>query len=460
MPYDVHDTIVAIATPLAGAGRGVVRFSGPLAIEILERIFRPAPGHEHWQAVRRSAAFSGHVSLNERLGEVDADALIWPTSRSYTRQPTVELHTFGSVPILEAIVEAVTRSGARVAEPGEFTLRAFLAGRLDLTQAEAVLGVIDARNQQSLDTALAQLSGGLAGPLASIRGGLLDLLAHLEAGLDFVDDDIEFITAAELQAELSRAAESIAQLAVQMESRSTADSLFRVAILGWPNVGKSSLLNALAGNEAALVSPTAGATRDYVACRLEHDGFRYDLIDTAGVRTALDLDLLERSAQIVTRHQMETSHVQLLCLDTTRPPNSWELAQLAAPSDSRIVVGTKHDQQLPSAPLPWPSHTNAIPVSSVTGFGLDRLRTEISQCLARCDTESSVVAGTAARCRESLAQAANALDLALEASRQNLGEELVAADLRIALEEIGKVAGVVYTDDVLDRVFSRFCIGK
>jgi tRNA modification GTPase len=357
--------------------------------------------------------------------------------------------------VLDALLETLIAAGARLAEPGEFTLRAFMAGRLDLTQAEAVLGVIDAQDRQTLDTALSQLAGGLASPLASIRSNLLDLLAHLEAGLDFVEDDIEFITAERLQAELGQAAESIGQLAAQMQSRSTAEETLKVTIVGWPNVGKSSLLNALAESEAALVSPTAGATRDYVSCRIEAAGLTYELIDTAGVNSTSEADGIDQRAQTATREQIENADLQLFCLDATREPNAWEQEQLRKHDPARLIVLTKSDRL--SATLAGVDH---LPVSSVTGAGLEQLQGAIIARLSMHDSETSVVAGTAIRCRESLAKAAEALGMATEASQQGFGEELVAAELRLALEEIGKVAGVVYTDDVLDRIFSRFCIGK
>jgi tRNA modification GTPase len=461
MSYDVQDTIAAIATPPAGAARGVVRFSGPAALSIAERLFRPTADQPALATLRVPTALSGQMLLEEPLGPVAAELLVWPTARSYTRQVTVEVHTFGSPPILDAVLAGLIAAGARLAQPGEFTLRAFLAGRLDLTQAEAVLGVIDAQDRRSLDTALGQLAGGLAGPLAAIRGGLLDLLAHLEAGLDFVEEDIEFISAAQLQAELGQAARQIAELAAQMQSRDTAEAICKVVIVGWPNVGKSSLLNALAEAEAALVSPVAGATRDYVARRIEADGVAYELIDTAGVCAAAPQDGIDRSAQVMTQQQIEQADLQLLCLDATREPNAWEREQLDRDLEERLIVLTKADV-VEDAILGQPDAQASqwLRVSSVTGAGLAGLRAAILARLSTHDAETSVVSGTAARCRESLARAAEALTLATAASRQGYGEELVAAELRLALEEIGKVAGVVYTDDVLDRIFSRFCIGK
>ncbi len=212
-----------------------------------------------------------------------ADLFLWPQGRSYTRQLLAEIHTFGSPPLVDEILQSLCRNGARLAQPGEFTLRAFLAGRIDLTQAEAVLGVIDAADRNQLQAALAQLAGGLARPLGQLRSDLLDLLADLEAGLDFVEDDIRFVTPDELNRRLAAAAETIDQIGAQLTGRDAATARPRVALIGYPNVGKSSLFNALVGNAAALVSTQAGTTRDYLSATIDACGMSIELIDTAGI---------------------------------------------------------------------------------------------------------------------------------------------------------------------------------
>jgi tRNA modification GTPase len=191
--YHTDDTICAIASAPAGAARGIVRLSGPGTIAVLERCFRCADTTSLEQ-VRVASVLVGTVAMDQSRVVLDADVYLWPGGRSYTRQDAAEIHTIGSPPLLSALVRTVCAAGARLAEPGEFTLRAFLAGRLDLTQAEAVLGIIDARSDEQFRTALEQLAGGLARPLDRLRGTLLDLLAHLEAGLDFVEEDIQFVT--------------------------------------------------------------------------------------------------------------------------------------------------------------------------------------------------------------------------------------------------------------------------
>ena len=447
MTLDLDDTIAAIATAAGGALRGVVRVSGPRSLACVQSIFSKGFGKTPMPAV-----LGGEVLLPRNLGAVPARLYVWPGKRSYTRQPTVELHLPGSPPILDAVLEALSQAGARLARPGEFTLRAFLAGRLDLTQAEAVLGVIDARGSEQLQTALAQLAGGLAGPLAELRSQLLDLLAHLEAGLDFVEEDIEFISAVELTTQLAQASEQVARLAERMRSRRDPADLPRVVLVGLPNAGKSSLLNAVAGHDSAIVSPQAGTTRDYVTARLTIDGHELLLIDTAGQDRADSENSIAGQAQAAASRQQRAADLTLRCVDAAAAVGCMSAAKCTInPSDNQLLVWTKCDRAAPP-------DSAGIATSSHTGAGLDALRKAIAARLAALS--SGAVASTAARCGESLDRAAAALTRATELAARQAGEELVAAEVRAALEGLGEVAGTVYSDDVLDRVFSRFCIGK
>jgi len=451
---NVDDTIAAMACAPGGAYRGVVRLSGPQVVTCLAACFRSGSGTEP-AAVSAASVLPGSLSVGDPLGDVPCDLYLWPGPRSYTRQSVAELHTIGSPPLLQAILRAVCQAGARLAAPGEFTLRAFLAGRLDLTQAEAVLAVIDAGSRTELDVALRQLAGGLAGPLQRLRDRLMDLLAHVEAGLDFADEDIEFITAEDLRRRLDESSDEIAQLAAQVSSRGHADEQFRVVLMGWPNVGKSSLMNALLGEPAALVSQRAGTTRDYLARPANIHSLHCRLIDTAGWETGAGGPLTE-AAQTLSGQQAGQAHVQLFCLDATRHLNAWEREMLATPPPaSRILVLTKTDG-LRSTDL----HLDAVQTSSLTGAGLAELRQAIYRCIADGLKSTDVVAGTVLRCGESLRQAAGAVQRARQAAANAAGEELVAAEVRVALDELAQVVGAVYTEDILDRIFSRFCIGK
>jgi tRNA modification GTPase len=451
---NVDDTIVAIASAPGGAWRGIVRVSGPDTVPCVARCFRSRSGDDLF-AVRRASLIEGRLELIAPLGEVPCDLYLWPGPRSYTRQPVAEFHTIGSSPVLEGAVRALEAAGARLAEPGEFTLRAFLAGRLDLTQAEAVLGMIDARNRKEFDTAIAQLAGGLARPFHQLREQLLALLAHVEAGLDFVDEDIEFISPHQLQDRLRQAGALAARIADQMASRSESTHEFRVVLMGWPNVGKSSLMNALVGQQAALVSDVAGTTRDYLTQLADIHGLTCQLIDTAG-REEDRREGIAGMAQRLSNQQSQRAHVELLCLDATRRINAWErrILQTAQP-ENRLLVVTKIDG-VRSTDL----HLEAIETSSRTGAGLADLKRAIFNCITEGLESGSFVTVTSVRCRQSLRAAGEALRRARHAAVEHRGEEIVAAEIRAALDEVGKVVGAVYTDDILAHIFSRFCLGK
>jgi len=463
MSYQVEDTIAAIASPPGGAARGIVRMSGAGVAHCLAGCmvqhgvaFNPAAYPQHTSQVLQADIATDDV------GKVPVELLYWPSDRSYTRQPSAELHTIGSPPVLQAVLTTVCSHGARLAEPGEFTMRSFLAGRLDLTQAEAVLGVIDATDRTQLNSALSQLAGGIGAPLNRLRAELLTLLAHLEAGLDFVEDDIEFITAEELDSQLGGIATQVASIASQMHSREDVAAAPRVILSGAPNAGKSSLMNALAAENAAIVSPIAGATRDYIEQQIQLGALSVTLVDTAGIEThsspqnATGTDIAA-DAQQATFQQQKTADLELFCVDGSCSLTSWQQQQrqLLLKRENGMCVFTKSD--LPSAVT---AAAGELAVSSVTGAGMEQLRTTLEARLRTLAEPVTGVAATAARCRESLREAAAHLTAARDAAIAELGEELVAADVRSALQCIGQVTGAIYTDDILDKIFSTFCIGK
>jgi tRNA modification GTPase len=458
---NLDDTIAAIASAPGGSWRGIVRMSGPDVVACLSRCFRGTVPSS-LAKVCRPQVIPGHLSLTPRQGALPCDLFLWPSNRSYTRQPAAEIHTVGSPPLLNAALETVCRYGARLAEPGEFTMRAFLAGRLDLTQAEAVLGVIDARDRNQLDVALTQLAGGLTGPLDELRNELLELLAHLEAGLDFVEEDIEFVTADEVLRQLDRATRVITRLRDRMTTRDAEIGEPRVVLVGRPNVGKSSLLNALAGGQAALVAGSPGTTRDYLTCRLELDGLPCLLVDTAGVDEPAHINAVAVAAQRRTASQDNQANVRVLCFDVTNAPDEWERNQieLHGEREDGVVALTKCDL-LPTDDHPPCFPPAAIRTSSRTGEGVSLLAQAIRRWVeTEVLPDTNVVAGTAIRCRDSLRLAEDSLLRGRFLTVDGRGEELVAAEVRTALTELGKVVGAVYTDDVLERIFSRFCVGK
>ncbi|NIL99243.1 MAG: GTP-binding protein [Planctomycetales bacterium] len=465
MTYDFTDTIVALATAPGRGARAVVRVAGPDVVAVLQPCFLADDGRQ-LRAVRQASLVPGRLQLGELHRALPCELLLWPDARSYTRSSLAEIHLIGSAPLAEAAIRRLCQGGCRLAGPGEFTLRAFLGGRLDLTQAEAVLGVIQAADGPQLDVALRQLAGGLSGPLAHLRDHLLELLAHLEASLDFVDEDIQFLSDEDLRRQLQAATEQVAGIAAQMQRRGEVVHQSRVVLTGTTNVGKSSLFNALMEKQGALVSHLAGTTRDYLTATLDLDGITCRLTDTAGIeqfdKTAAAS--IAAQAQLATDEQLRLADVELLCLDLSRPQPPVRTprgdSQVRA---KRVVALTKRDL-LPRSPQPFDaadSTTPVVAVSSHTGEGLDELRQVLRAVVLDLQRSDEVyVPATVTRCREGLRRAAGDLRAALDAADARAGQEIVAAEIRQALDELGQVVGAVYTEDILDRIFSRFCIGK
>ncbi|MEM9825237.1 MAG: tRNA modification GTPase [Planctomycetota bacterium] len=453
---DTTEVIVAIASPPGPAARGIVRLAGDGLHDVLRK-----SGLDLTPERKRHTTT---LQLKAPLGEVPVDVLMWPDSHSYVGQPSAELNTWGAPVVLDAIVEHCCQAGGRLAGPGEFTMRAFLAGRLDLSQAEAVLGVIDAETPDDLHIALAQLAGNLSRPLGQLREQGLNLLADVEAGLDFVDEDIEFVSDESLLRQLASMHDRLATTAQQLHDRDATHDEVRVSIRGYPNAGKSYLLNRLVGHDAAIVSDVAGTTRDGVVAETMIDGKRFRFEDTAGIERHPDAILAEANRRASDADRI--AQLRLWCVDASDAAAANQRIELLATAKETarastidLFVSTKADRlnasrQTQAGP-PW------LAISALSGHGMDELRQQVVAVTGDVAGHAGlVVPGTSRRCREVLHHAAQCIASAREAAAQRAGHEIVAAELRQAIELIGHVTGVVYTDDILDRVFGRFCIGK
>jgi len=424
------DTIAALSSAAGPGARAIVRVSGPQTRSIVAKLFG------EFEA-RRHHVLHGNLTLSGVHSPLPCTLYFFPSPHSYTRQDVAELHTISSPPLVERLIADLLSAGARAAGPGEFTSRAFLAGKLDLTRAEAVQAVIESRGDD-LKTALAQLAGNVARPLDALRDDLLNLLADVEAALDFVDEDIEFVSNT---ATLTRIAAGLAQLQNlrrQLDARSVSGSAMRVLLAGPPNAGKSSLFNALLGSATALVSPVAGTTRDYLTATLALDGATVELIDTAGL--AETADAIDAHSQRLGRGQR--ADLVLWCVEAGGP---------AAPHfDAETVqVATKSDLS---------AATSGVATSTVAPGGLAELRSLLS--LKAKAFVHSPLAPSQSRCRHHVDAALDSLRRAHSHALHGDPAELLALELRKALEEVGTMVGAVYTNDLLDRIFSRFCIGK
>lgn len=458
MSLELEDTIAALASAPGAAARGILRISGPDVRLVLAQVIEPALPENGSRLPKR---FTGEMGLGEGA-TLPVEVMFWPTNRSYTGQPLGEIHTIGSPPLLEQALSVLFQHGVRPARAGEFTLRAFLAGRLDLMQAEAVLGVIDAHDHQELETALQQLGGGLSGKIAAVRSDLLDLLSDLEAGLDFVEEDIEFVQRQDLIDRLTKAAETIGRLASQAETRIQSTGQSRVVLAGLPNAGKSCLFNALVKEEAAIVSMIKGTTRDVLRANADLGGLSVEVIDTAGWEAA-PTELMQQADDQRQQHST-AADVLLYCIANDGDPAEAELNEklwtefqsLGIPT---ILVRTKSD--LPQSLFIPEDMGDPVSLSAMTGEGLDDLKKTIANKLAENRRGArQLIGSTAARCRESLTAAAGSLDEALSATKNFMGDEIVALELHQVLDHLGRILGTVFTDDILDRIFSKFCIGK
>ena len=448
------DTIAAISTPSGVGGIAVVRLSGPEAFAIAaQHTAMPPEGRE----VRFALFRAGVTVLDEVV------VTIFRAPHSYTGEDTVEIACHGSLYVQQTLLQALLATGARLAEPGEFTRRAFLNGRLDLSQAEAVADLIDSTNAASHRLAMSQLRGGYAQRLAALRQQFVELASLLELELDFSDEEVEFADRAQLLALLDAVEEECRRLCDSFRLGNAIKNGIPVAIVGRPNVGKSTLLNALVGEERAIVSDIAGTTRDTVEDTLNLDGITYRFIDTAGIRhsdDAIERQGIERSYRAV-----EQSQVVLYMVEAGQLPDaSAELEELRSRTSldgkQLIVLASKCDQY--GQPPVAATADTAVPhiaISAKTGQGLDLLRQQLSSG-RRLDTADTAPLVTNLRHCEALQNVLSATALVRDGLTRNLPADLVVIDLRDALHHLGTITGQVASDELLGTIFSRFCIGK
>lgn len=469
MSIDLHDTITAVASPPGPAARGIIRISGPETAQVIARIYRSSSSGDAWQLAKLPRRWPGTLTLPDFDTPVSCDLFFWPTSRSYTGQIMAELHLTGAVPILEALAEEICCCGARLARRGEFTLRAFLSGRIDLLQAEAVNEVIHAADHEELQTALSQLGGSITGRLQDLRTDLIALIGDLEAGLDFVDEDIEFISPADVQRRISLAARLVHSLASDSATVLPAGYQRRIVLAGQPNAGKSTLFNRLAGAELAVITDIPGTTRDFVSTSATLGSQQIELIDTAGAEQ--HRNLIELQSQQFRQQQTAAADLIIWCRSLLLSPEQRQQderlrEECLQPGQQYLTVLTQCDRPEPTnAADPEPADATAdatcLRVSALTGLGIDQLQQTLCDTLRnRGFARTELLATSSVRCRESLRRALQALETAGAAAEQQQGDELISMELRAALRELQSILGEIYTDDLLDHIFSNFCIGK
>jgi len=449
--FSPSDTIVAIATPPGRGGIGVVRISGSMAARVAAFTVSCAGTLEP----RRATLTELHVDG----AAIDrAVVTFFPAPHSYTGEDVVEISAHGSPVVLRSIVESSMRAGARLAEPGEFTFRAYLNGRIDLVQAEAVQDLVDAVTPLQARAAFDQLEGTLTNRIREIDAALFELTARLEASLDFPEEGYHFVEPGSAAGEIDAIVRQIDSLLADAGAGRLLREGAQVAIVGRPNTGKSSLFNCLAGTERAIVTDIPGTTRDLVTEVVDVDGVAITLVDTAGVHAA-PADPVEEEGIARARAAEEVADLVIVVLDRSRPLTDDDRALLAVRARQQpLVVANKCDL----APA-WASDAvdvSARPISAKDGHGLTELRREMIARLSAVDRLQDTPAVTNTRHVELLSKARRALQQAAGAARQGTAEEFVAADLAEARACLEEVTGIRTPDDVLETIFSRFCIGK
>ncbi len=466
-PAAGEDTIAAIATPLGEGGIGIVRVSGPEALTIATRLFRPSrrgPRQGRLESYRLR-----HGRVVTVGGETIDEALlaVMRRPRSYTREDVVEFQCHGGPMVVRRVLEEVLAAGAKLAQPGEFTKRAFLNGRLDLAEAEAVMAVIRARTEASLRAALENLGGRLSARVRALQERLTRAIAQVEAGVDFPDDEVDESPFGPLRGECEAIRGSLAELIASAHTGKILRQGLKVVLAGRPNVGKSSLLNALLREGRAIVTPVPGTTRDAIEETLDLRGVPVRLVDTAGLRATADP--VESLGVERSREWLRAADIVLAVVDGSEGLHEEDRQLLRELRDGAIVLANKVDL-LPGGRLPpelaaeLVHHSGGRPlvaVSAATGEGLGSLEDELLRFVYAGGAEApeEALVGSV-RAEEALRRALGALDQAFATLSQGLPDDLAVVDLREAWGALGEVTGETVTEDILDRLFAEFCVGK
>ena len=457
-----EDTISQIATPHGAGGIGIIRVSGADALGVARRVFRPAAGGTLGDIAPYTARY-GHIVAADGTVIDECILLYMRAPHSYTGEDTAELQCHGGAVVLREVLLRTWEAGARPAEAGEFTKRAFLHGRLDLARAEGVMELIAAKSTRAARAARERLAGAFSHAVTDIRTQILGAVAHIEAGIDFPEDDIPAASAEHLAAEIDAASAAVCRLLVGADTGRILRDGVKTVIVGRPNVGKSSLLNALLGMERAIVTDVPGTTRDIIEEEISVAGIPLRLLDTAGLRAAEDA--VEQIGVARTEQHLTDAELILAVFDASEPLTEEDyalLARLSAAAADTIILCSKEDR--PSVLSAADFAAVAAPVlriSAQEGTGLDALREEIAAHIVRREGDLSDGAlPNKEREIEALRRAETHLTAAAETLAADLGTDFVSIDLRAAYDALGEILGETVDTDLIDRIFSEFCIGK
>ncbi len=462
MDFLMEDTITAISTPPGEGGIGIIRVSGKKSLEIVGEIFK-SPGNIPVEITPRKVHYGYIVDpeTSDRIDEVIVTFMKAP--RSYTTQDVIEINCHGGPVVLKKVLDLVISCGARIAEPGEFTKRAFLGGRIDLAQAEAVMDMIRARTDESRRVAFSQLKGELSHLINQLREDLIEFLIQLEARIDFCEDDIAPLDPGFKLEQVDKIQEEIKRILENFEKGKIYREGIRASIIGPPNVGKSTLMNTLLGEERAIVTHIPGTTRDRIEETINLKGVPLILIDTAGLRKSDDL--VESIGMEKTRESMKEADLILFMLDASEDneENLMEILNFPDPEKSLLIMnkvdlGKNYPRKLIEGYFPA---DRIAEVSLKDRKNLEMLEEKIVNMVfsGKAGSAADVILSNA-RHRDALKRTARHLDNARNSIMENMPDDFITIDLKSALDSLGEIVGKVTVDDLLERIFSSFCIGK
>lgn len=455
------DTIAAIATPVGEGGISIIRISGAKALAVAAGIFRGSNGRSLMDIKPYTMRYGDIIDLenDEIIDEVIVSYMKAP--KSFTAEDTIEINCHGGIISTKRILETVIKEGVRIAEPGEFTKRAFLNGRIDLSQAEAVMDIITAKTELAMKSAISQSGGRVSKEIKKLREELLAMIAHIEATVDYPEDDLEEITAENTISDLNKLQERIGWLLKTAEEGKILREGLSTVIVGKPNVGKSSLLNILTNENRAIVTDVAGTTRDVIEEYINMDGVPIKIIDTAGIRETDDV--VEKIGVEKSKEKIEEADLVILMLDSSRELDEEDLRIAEYIKDKKyIVLFNKSDLKINinREDIKFLNSEYMIEVSVFNGEGIDKLKETIKELFFSGDIKSQEILITNSRHKDVLFRANENISSAIGALKDTSAIDLASIDLRNAWSNFGEITGDTLAEDLIDKIFKEFCLGK
>lgn len=455
------DTIAAVATAVGEGSVSIIRVSGEEALKIAKKIFRGVRG-KSIEDIKPYTMRYGSIIDNETDEKIDEVILSYMKGpKSFTAEDTIEINCHGGVIATKRVLDAVIKNGARIAEPGEFTKRAFLNGRIDLSQAEAVMDIINSKTEVSMKSALVQSEGKLSKEINELRNKLLEIIAHIEATVDYPEDDLEEVTSEKTEVDVKVVIDEVNKLIESAEAGKIIRDGLSTVIVGKPNVGKSSLLNVLTRGNRAIVTDIPGTTRDIIEEYISLDGIPIRIIDTAGIRETEDV--VEKIGVERSKEKIEEADLVILMLDASREIAEEDIEIIKYIKNKKYIV-LLNKQDLPNAinksDLEELNQEYIIPISTKDELGINEIKNAIKELFFKGKINSSEVMVTNIRHKEALYRAKECLESTLCALKDTMAIDLASIDIRNAWSALGQINGETVEEDLIDKIFSEFCLGK